>query len=159
MRILSINLILALVWISLTDSFTLEGLLVGFLLGLVALWMAQPIFGDTGTYFVGLLRAVQLILYFLKELVLSSARVAWAVVNPGRKIAPRILEVPLDVKTDLEIMTVASLITLTPGTLTLDVSEDRKKLYVHAMFANDPEAEIRALKDGMERMVRRVAEI
>lgn len=156
MRLLAINMVLALVWIALTDSFTLSGLVVGFLLGLFALWMAQPLFGETGTYFVGLVRIALLIVYFLKELVLSSIRVAWAVITPNRNISPRILEMPLDVKSDLEILLVANLITLTPGTLTLDVSEDRSRLYVHAMFAEDPTAEILALKQGMEYMVRRV---
>lgn len=58
---------------------------------------------------------------------------------------------PIEAKTDLEITLLANLITLTPGTLTLDVAPDRKSLYVHAMFVDDPE-QIRAeIKNGMER--------
>ena len=62
-----------------------------------------------------------------------------------------VIEVPIEAKTDLEITLLANLITLTPGTLTLDVAPDRKSLYVHAMFVDDPE-QIRAeIKNGMER--------
>ena len=65
---------------------------------------------------------------------------------------------PLDVTSDLEILLVTNLISLTPGTLSLDVTPDRKTLIVHAMFADDPDALIAELKDGMERMVREVFE-
>ena len=60
---------------------------------------------------------------------------------------------PLDAKGDTEILLVASLISLTPGTLSLDVSPDRKTLYVHGMFVEDPEALKQELKQGMERSV------
>jgi len=65
---------------------------------------------------------------------------------------------PLDVKSDAGIFLVTNLISLTPGTLSLDVSEDRKTLYVHAMFADDPEEVCRKLKSGMERWVREAVE-
>ena len=60
---------------------------------------------------------------------------------------------PLDAKSDGEIFLVADLISLTPGSLSLDVSPDGKTLYVHAMFVDDPEALRRDLKQGMERRV------
>ena len=56
-----------------------------------------------------------------------------------RDRGPAIIIMPLDVKTDAGILLVANLISLTPGTLSLDVSEDRKNLKIHAMFADDPE--------------------
>jgi multicomponent Na+:H+ antiporter subunit E len=65
---------------------------------------------------------------------------------------------PLDVQSDLEILLVTNLISLTPGTLSLDVTPDRKTLIVHAMFADDPEALVKELKNGMERMVKEVFE-
>ena len=60
---------------------------------------------------------------------------------------------PLDAKTDAGILLVTNLISLTPGTLSIDVSEDRKTLKVHAMFADDPDAVCHALKSGMEKWV------
>ncbi|MEM9787739.1 MAG: Na+/H+ antiporter subunit E, partial [Pseudomonadota bacterium] len=69
-----------------------------------------------------------------------------------------ILEMPLDVKSDIEILLVTNLISLTPGTLSLDVTPDRKTLIVHAMFADDPDEVIASLKSGMERLVKEVFE-
>ena len=90
---------------------------------------------------------------FLYELIVSSVRVAWDVLTPTQLSNPAIIEVPLDVKSDFEILLVTNLISLTPGTLSLDVTPDRKTLIVHAMFADDPDALVREMKDGMERMV------
>jgi multicomponent Na+:H+ antiporter subunit E len=59
--------------------------------------------------------------------------------------------IPLEARTDFEILFLANLITLTPGTLSLDVSADRKVLYVHAMFLEDRDGFRKQMKDGMER--------
>ncbi|PWR04353.1 sodium:proton antiporter [Meridianimarinicoccus roseus] len=156
MNLFAVNLLLAIVWVVLTDALTLSGLLSGFVLGYAALWIAQPLFGEAGLYFVRVLRVIQLVLYFAYDLTMSSFKVAAAVLRPGTVTTSGIIEMPLDVESDLEILLVANLISLTPGTLSLDVSEDRKTLYIHAMFAEDPAAEAQGLKDGMEHMVRRV---
>ena len=60
---------------------------------------------------------------------------------------------PLDVKSDAGILLVTNLISLTPGTLSIDVSEDRKTLRIHAMFAEDPDEVVQQLKSGMEKWV------
>ena len=69
---------------------------------------------------------------------------------------PAILAIPLDVKTDLEITAFANLITLTPGTLSLEVSEDRKTLYIHAMYVDDINLFKERLKKGLERRLLQV---
>ncbi|MCG8420576.1 MAG: Na+/H+ antiporter subunit E [Proteobacteria bacterium] len=91
--------------------------------------------------------------FFFWELIISSARVAWDVLTPRAHRAPGIIAMPLSARTDAEIAWVANLITLTPGSLSLDVSTDRTTLYVHTLFADDPDAARRALKDGFERRV------
>lgn len=96
---------------------------------------------------------IALLGFFLWELVISSLRVAWDVVTPRAYRAPGIVAVPLDAKTDGEIALVANLITLTPGSLSIDVSPDRSTLYVHSMFAEDPEALRESIKSGFERRV------
>ena len=93
------------------------------------------------------------VVLFLWELLLSSLSVAWDVLTPQHRARPAIIEVPLDVKTDAGILLVTNLISLTPGTLSLDISEDRSTLFVHAMFADDPDALCHELKSGMERWV------
>lgn len=158
MNLFAVNIVLAVVWAALTASFTLPSLLVGYVLGFGALWLAQPLFGERQGYFLRVWRILRLTGYFLYELVVSSVRVAWDVVTPKHLSNPAIIEMPLDVKSDFEILLVTNLISLTPGTLSLDVTPDRKTLIVHAMFADDPDALVRDLKTGMERMVREVFE-
>jgi multicomponent Na+:H+ antiporter subunit E len=66
---------------------------------------------------------------------------------------PGIIAVPLDAETDFEITLLANLITMTPGTLSLDLSDDRKTLYVHAMYITDPEKIRHSIKHDLERRV------
>ncbi|ACY16037.1 Na+/H+ antiporter subunit E [Haliangium ochraceum] len=87
------------------------------------------------------------------QLLYSSLLIAWDVLTPRAHRAPGIVAVPLDAETDFEIAAVANLITLTPGTVSIDVSSDRKYLYVHCMFASDPEAVRQSIKTGFERRV------
>lgn len=153
MNVLVYNLILAFCWAAITGSFTLGSLFTGLVLGYFALWLSQPLIGVDRFYFIRVFRVIRLALYFLWELLLSSLRVAWDVIRPFPANNPKIIEVPLDVQSDFEILLVTNLISLTPGTLSVDVTQDRTTLYVHHMFADDPEAEVAALKNGMERMV------
>lgn len=99
---------------------------------------------------------IGLVAYVLWEILLSSLRVAWEVVTPRPRSRPGIIRVPLDVERPGQIALLAHLVTLTPGTLSLDVSETRDALYVHAMFLDDKEAQVRSIKDGLETRVRRV---
>lgn len=152
MNVLAFNLLLAIVWTGLMGELSLFNLGSGFILGYFALWMIQPLTGASG-YFFRVYAWIKLIVMFHYELILSSLTVAWDVLTPRHRAAPAIIDVPLDVKSDAGILLVTNLITLTPGTLSLDVSEDRKTLKVHAMFADDPEALCNELKSGMERWV------
>ncbi|MEV8465944.1 Na+/H+ antiporter subunit E [Fluviibacterium sp. DFM31] len=158
MNLFAINVLLAFVWCALSAAFTFNALITGYLIGFAALWITQPLYNAPKQYFVRMIRIVQLALFFVYDLLVSSIRVAWDVLTPQDLSNPKIIEMPLDVKSDLEILLVTNLISLTPGTLSLDVSPDRKTLYVHAMFGDDPEQVIADLKSGMEHMVRRVFE-
>ena len=158
MNLFAVNIVLALVWAALAASFSLPSLLVGFVLGFGALWLVQPLFDEPQGYFRRVWRVLRLTVYFLYELIVSSLRVAWDVVTPKHRSNPSIVEIPLDVKSDFEILLVTNLISLAPGTLSLDVTADRKTLIVHAMVAGDPEALVKELKNGMERMVKEVFE-
>jgi multicomponent Na+:H+ antiporter subunit E len=152
MNIALLNLLLAFGWCAVTGSFTLANLIAGFVIGYATLWIARPLLGPSA-YFERLWAILRLAIYFHYELVVSSLRVLWDVVTPPIYSRPGIIAVPIEAKTDLEILLLANLVSLTPGTLSLDISEDRRVLYVHAMFADDPEEVRRAIKDGMERRV------
>ncbi len=152
MNIFVLNVFLAVSWAALTGSFTLPSLLLGYGVGYLALWVARPLFGQSG-YFERVWRLVRLAVFFVYELVASSLRVVWDVVTPSHLSRPGIVALPLDAEGDAEILLVANLISLTPGSLSLDLSPDRKTLYVHAMFVDDPEELRQDLKSGIERRV------
>jgi multicomponent Na+:H+ antiporter subunit E len=74
---------------------------------------------------------------------------------PASYVCPGVVAIPLDARTNAEITLLANLITLTPGSVSLDLSEDRRVLYVHAMYIDggDVEAYRRSVKDDLERRV------
>jgi multicomponent Na+:H+ antiporter subunit E len=146
------NLLLALVWGAMTADVSLGNLLVGFVLGLLVLFASQRIFGPSR--YVGRLGLlVSFLAFYLWELAMANLRVAYDVITPAQRARPGIIAVPLDARTDAEITVLGNLITMTPGSLTLDVSEDRRVIYVHAMFIEDPDALRRRLKESFERRV------
>lgn len=151
--ILYINhVLLAIVWAAVTGSFSLANLLFGLVLATGALYVIREQVGSLG-YFARARRVISLGLLFIYELVLSAWRVAVLVVSPKMDVQPGILAYPLTVKRDFEIALLANLITLTPGTLSVDVSEDRTKLFVHCVDCSDPEATKRDIAEGFERKI------
>ncbi len=150
MSLFLLNLFLALGWAVVTGSYGAGNLLAGFIIGYLALYAARPIF-TSDAYFRKLWLGIWLGLFFLYELVVSSLRVVHDVITPPIYSRPGIIALPLEVETDAEILLLASLITLTPGTLSLDVSDDRKTLFIHAMFIDDDvETLKREIKEGFE---------
>jgi multicomponent Na+:H+ antiporter subunit E len=144
------NVLLAVVWALAFGDLSLSNLLIGFVLGYVILWFARGVF-PSAEYCARVPRLLEFALYFLWELLLSNLRVAYDVLTPTHHMRPGIIAVPLDATTDGEITLLASFISLTPGTLSLDVSADRRTLYIHAMYLRDPGAEKRRIKTGLER--------
>jgi multicomponent Na+:H+ antiporter subunit E len=94
---------------------------------------------------------VEFLLYILWETLLANLRVARDVITPSYYTRPGIIALPLDAETDTEITWLANLLSLTPGTLSLDLSEDRKELYVHVMFLHDVDKVKEQIKSGFER--------
>lgn len=158
MSVFLLNLLLAVTWAALTGQFTLPGLAIGFVVGFLALWVIQPLFGETGNYFTRVWRWAKLIVLFHYELFVSSVSVAWDVLTPRHRARPGIITIPLKAKGEAEVLLVTNLISLTPGTLSLDVTEDCKTLVVHAMFADDRDKIVRDIENGMERWVREALE-
>jgi len=152
MNLLALNAILALGFSAVLGHFTLAGFGAGFVVGYLALWITRPLYGEN-RYFERLPRVIALAGYFLGQLLASNLRVLWDVVTPSHGSRPAIVGVPLDARTDLEITLVANLVSLTPGTLSLEISDDRRTLYVHVMFMDDAERVRREIKEGIERRV------
>ena len=149
------HILLTLSWIALTGVFTIENLALGFMIGVLVLWMAQPKKGTSG-YLIRLRHVAGFVVFFFGELITANLRVAFDVLTPRHRMRPGILAIPLDLETDIQIMVLANLITLTPGTLCLDISEDRRTMYVHAMYIHDAERVRRTITEGYERRVKEV---
>lgn len=155
MSLLLLNVLLALVWVALSGEFNSANFLAGFLLGYFTLWLVQRAVGPS-RYFSKVLGVVTFVAFFLWELILASLRVALDVMTVGHRMRPGVIAVPLEANSDAEITLLANLITLTPGSLSLDVSTDRSVLYVHEMYIEDVEQVRRRLKAGFERRVLQV---
>jgi multicomponent Na+:H+ antiporter subunit E len=152
------SILLALAWAALQGNITLGNLLVGYGVGYVilALLAKGGVMRSTLASRTG--HAIGLAGFFAWELVLANVRVAADVLRPRTGIQPAVVGIPLDVRSDGEILLLSMLINITPGSVTIDLSEDRRTLYVHVMHMTNAEATRREIKDGFERRVRLVFE-
>lgn len=159
-------LMLTLIWVALQGSLSLGNLLLGVVFGAAILRISRPIFDDPaesrrlrdGVRPVRRLwQVLVLVVVFLRELVVSALQVARYTLQPTLQIRPAIVKYPLDVQTPREITVLANLISLTPGTLSLDVSPDSKHLYVHAIsvYSEDGSDVIVDIKESLEKHVGR----
>ena len=146
------NVLLALAWVAVTGILSALNLAFGFVLGALALSLIREQVGSVG-YLSRLRRIASLFGLFLYELVASAFRVAKLVLSPDMDLAPGIFAYPLKLRRDQEIALLANMITLTPGTLSVDVSEDRRTLFVHAMDCRDPDAARADIANGFERKI------
>ncbi|MBO3759370.1 Na+/H+ antiporter subunit E [Ciceribacter sp. L1K22] len=152
MNLYAIAVVMAVIWVAVTGSLTIHNLLFGFLLSTLALGLIREQVDGAG-YVTRTIRFISLVWLFLVELAKSAWKVAAMVISPNMNLQPGIFAYPLTVQRDFEITLLANLITLTPGTLSVDVSEDRKILYVHAVDCSDVEGTIRDIREGFERKI------
>jgi multicomponent Na+:H+ antiporter subunit E len=146
------NVILGVVWVLLTNALTAENFALGLLLGYLVLLLSHRTLAPS-TYYSKLPQFVRFVGFFLWQLLLANLKLAHDVVTPTDYMRPAVLAIPLDARTDEEISLLANLVTLTPGTLSLDVSADRKQMYIHAMYVENAEETRREIKEGFERRV------
>lgn len=154
-----LTVVLSLVWAAITGNFSLLNLLLGAVVSVGGLWLVRSNLYQPG-FLKKIGQMISLALLFLYELLLSAVRVAALVLSPNMsgKLAPGIVAFPLTAKTDAEITLLANLITLTPGTLSVDVSEDRSVIYVHAIAVPNKEALIADIASGFEAKIIEVFE-
>jgi multicomponent Na+:H+ antiporter subunit E len=150
-------ILLALVWATLTGSFTLPNFAFGLLLAWLALYLVREQLATRGRHRSPTYRGARiasLAVLFIKELVLSGWRVAKLVLSPRMDLKPGIFAYPLEVDSDFEITLLANVITLTPGTLSVSVSQDRRTLFVHAIDCSDIEKAKSEIRNGFERKIK-----
>ena len=149
MNLFLLNILLAAGWMLLNGHYASSDFVIGFIVGFFALSLTRPS-SDKPSYGKKSWAAIKLLFVFLYQLLTSSLQVVWDVLTPTHLSHPAIIKVPLDVSSDMEIMLLANIVSLTPGSLTLDVSDDRKFLIVHAMFSQDEQSVIDNIKNTFE---------
>jgi multicomponent Na+:H+ antiporter subunit E len=152
MNLFFLHILLALAWLALTGRFAAANFAIGLALALPVLWLSQR---GEGTFFylLKIRRLAGFAAFFLWEMIKANLRVAHDVLTPRHHMRPGVVAVPLELQTDMEILALTTLITLTPGTLSLDVSSDRRTLYIHTMYLEDVEQFRRSILEGYEKRV------
>jgi multicomponent Na+:H+ antiporter subunit E len=148
------SLLLALAWAALQGEITLANLVVGYVVSYAILALLGRGGVMPSTLASRSIHAVTLMAFFAWELVLANFRVAADVLLRGHSIQPAVVAIPLDVTSDGEILLLSMLINITPGSVTIDLSDDRRTLYVHVMHMKSADETRREIKNGFERRVR-----
>ncbi|MBM4760715.1 Na+/H+ antiporter subunit E [Bacillus sp. B15-48] len=151
-----LNIFLAFTYMFMKTNFTLGSFVVGYFWGFVFLFIFRKLF-NTRFYFHPVYATFKLMLLFLKALVQSTFGVVMLIVKPKLDIKPGIFALPIELRKDWEILLLSSLISLTPGTLTVQVSEDNSVLYIHAINIDDVKEEIDGIKNSFEKAILEVS--
>lgn len=122
-------------WAALWSKFSVATVAGGLVVALAVVALFDP--WRPGSVVIRPVRVLWLAANFAVLLVQSSVQVAWAVLVPHRRVHTGIVAVPLQGCTDAVATVLADAITLTPGTLTIEVRRDPLTLYVHALDARD----------------------
>lgn len=149
---LLVNIGMAVLWMSLQGEFNSGHFISGFVVGYLVLLICRPALPES-SYTRKVWQVANLVVYLLWHILLANVQIALRVLSPRLNIQPAMIAVPLRARSDLEITLLANLITLTPGTLSVDLSANRSTLYVHAMDLRDPRQFKRSIREGLERRV------
>lgn len=152
-----LNLLLSITWMFLNNDWTMDGWIIGYLLGMLILLAFRRFFARP-LYIRKLWAVIRLMLLFVKELLLSSFAVARHTVSPRLSFRPGIFTYRTELQSDWEITILACLICLTPGTLTLEVSPDQRELFIHAMHIEDAQELSQQIRTSFERAIVEVRE-
>ena len=151
------SLCLWLVWLLLGNTLAPGQMLLGALLALVLPLFSVHFWPDRPR----LRRPLQLLRYFavlLYDIVVANLVVARLILGPTRKLRPAFIRLPLDLCSDFAIVVLANTISLTPGTVSADLSLDRRTLLIHALDVEDEAQAIARIKDRYERPLKEIFE-
>ncbi|AVQ99443.1 Na+/H+ antiporter subunit E [Oceanobacillus sp. M65] len=151
-----INLIIAFLWMFLSESYSAPSFIAGYLLGILLLFLLRRFVPDT-FYLRRIYKIGALLLLFIKELLSSNWEIVKLVYKPKQDFEPGIFALPIDVKSNWEITLLANLISLTPGTLSVAISRDNTKIFIHAMHIQDSEEAISSIKNTFEKAILEVS--
>lgn len=151
------NLLVALTWTFLKGDFNLVNLVWGYILG-AGILLLFPLIPPGKVYTKKILGFLDLCWVFLVELVQANLSVLKVVLSGNTRPPSGIVAYPLEVKSDWGITVLANLITLTPGTISVEITPDRKTLYIHGLEMDDPEDVVTGIREAFEKRVLEVFE-
>ncbi len=152
-----INILMAVIWMLLQNSYSIVDFVFGYIIGILILFALRR-FLVFDFYFRRVWAFIKLTIIFFKELVLANIDMIKIILKPKMDIKPGIVAIPTQLETDLEITLLAALITLTPGTLSMDFSDDSSLIFVHAIDIDSKEDTIRNILDSFEKAILEVTE-
>ncbi|WP_445492370.1 Na+/H+ antiporter subunit E [Niallia sp. 03133] len=153
---LLLNVFLAIVWMFLKGSAATDTFLIGYILGLIVIFMTRRFFSSR-FYLYRVLSIFNLLIIFIKELIAANFAVLKSILQPTSKLTPGIFAMETVLTKDWQITVLSNLITLTPGTLVVDISEDNRILYIHAMDIRDKAATIKSIQNSFEKAILEVS--
>lgn len=153
---LLINILLAFLWMLMSGDFTLGAFVTGFLIGLVAVYILRN-FLPGRFYIKRLYWMLRLFVIFIIELFKANIDVAKVVLSPKIDIHPGFYAYPNDLEEEWEVALLSTLITLTPGTVVVAISDDYSIIYIHGLDMDDADAEIENIKTSFENVIKEVA--
>jgi multicomponent K+:H+ antiporter subunit E len=151
-----LTLLLAVVWTLLQNEFSAGMAVFGLILGVVIPWGTSIWWPDTPKGFrIGKMITYSILVVW--DIIVANIQVAWIVLSvPNSKLKPAWIVVPLELRQPEAITVLAGTITLTPGTVSADLSSEGHSLLVHVLHTDDPDA---VRDDIMDRYQRRLLEI
>lgn len=147
------NLLLATCWVFLTGNFESANYFFGLIIGYLVIAFLHRQVPSLEGYPYRFPRFIAFLAYFFWTLLLSNLKVAMDILTPPFHMKPGVLGFKTSTKTDLELTLLANLISMTPGSLVLDLSEDKTTLFVHTMFLDDEKLAQRDLQDLEQRLL------
>lgn len=138
-----LNIVIAVLWMFLKDEDKVyfSTFFTGYLIGIIVMYLMHRFFGQT-FYMKKVWSICKLVLLFLKELILSSVVVLKQICSPKLNITPGIFAYETKLDGDLEVTTLALLLTLTPGSVVMEIDESGKLFYIHAMDIEQSKADV-----------------
>ena len=152
-----INVLLAALWMMLSETYTFGAFIFGYLFGILFVLAALPLLPGKHLYLRPVWKTIVLAGIFMKELVLANIDVIKIVIQKEIKNEPAFFAYPTELKKDWEITLLSQLITLTPGTIVVAISDDQNTLYIHSIDFSDIDSEISTIKDSFEKAIKEVS--
>ncbi|WP_436884127.1 Na+/H+ antiporter subunit E [Mammaliicoccus sciuri] len=152
-----INVLLAALWMMLSDTYTFGAFVFGYLFGILFVSVALPLLPGKHLYLRPVWKSLILAVIFMKELILANIDVIRIVIQKEIHNKPAFFAYPTDLDKDWEISLLSQLITLTPGTIVVAISDDKKTLYIHSIDFSDIDSEVSAIRDSFEKAIKEVS--